>query len=60
MTKNVEMLQARCANLALLNAFLCKMPPTPRKRAIMALWGEGIISATAVQLLIEEHHLESA
>lgn len=55
-----NVLQERASNLALLNAFLCKVQPAGRrKRAIMALWEADCISSIACELLIQHYNLEA-
>lgn len=51
---------ARAANLALLNQFLALYEPGQRKRAIMVLWENELISGEAAELLIEHNQLEAA
>lgn len=54
-----EIVVERARNLALLNAYLVRMPPPYRKRAIMALWQAEVLSDGATELLIEHHQLEA-
>lgn len=51
---------ARAANIALLNQFLALYAPSDRKRAIMVLWENELISGDAAELLIEHNQLEAA
>lgn len=59
--RSIGELEQRASNLALLNEFLSKVHPLERrKRAIMVLWENEIISGGAAELLIEHNQLEAA